>query len=155
MAGLSLRTHIYYSTDDGAAWKESGHTSGIWNGDYVYMPLDALGVPDRALVKIHAIVVGGKEQTGSPVFEYYNDYNRGGRKRASEGGGGRTPFLSSLARLQSCLFFFKTPSLYPKKGMFSYFQTNFLHNHSGGIIQRGDKREGFRIFPIANPICSR
>lgn len=68
-----------YSTDDGVTWTESEHTSGIWNGEYVYMPLDALGVPDRALVKIHVIVVGGKDQIGSTVFEYYNDYNRGGR----------------------------------------------------------------------------
>jgi len=68
-----------YSTDDGVTWTESKHTSGIWQGSEVYMPLDVLGVPDRALVKIHVIVVGGKDQIGSTVFEYYNDYNRGGR----------------------------------------------------------------------------
>jgi hypothetical protein len=68
-----------YSTDDGVTWTESKHTPGIWQWGEVYMPLDALGVPDRALVKIHVIVVGGKDQIGSTVFEYYNDYNRGGR----------------------------------------------------------------------------
>jgi hypothetical protein len=69
----------YYSTDGGVTWKESSSTGGIAMTDYVYMPLDALGVPDRALVKIHVIVVGGKDRTGSTVFEYYKDsfYDQG------------------------------------------------------------------------------
>jgi hypothetical protein len=65
----------YYSTDDGVTWKESGHTGGIGMTDYVYMPLDALGVPDGALVKIHVIVVGGNDKTGSTVFRYVADNN--------------------------------------------------------------------------------
>ena len=39
--------------------------------DFVYMRLDYLGVPNGALVKIHVIVVGGNDKTGSTVFEYY------------------------------------------------------------------------------------
>ena len=39
------------------------------------MPLDALGVPDGAWAKIHVIVVGGNDKTGSTVFEYTADNN--------------------------------------------------------------------------------
>ncbi|MGZ4904429.1 MAG: hypothetical protein ACXV5I_06415 [Halobacteriota archaeon] len=61
----------YYSTDGGVTWKESDHTSGIAMGNSKVAMLSDLGVPDGALVKIHAIVVGGKDRTGSEVFRYY------------------------------------------------------------------------------------
>jgi hypothetical protein len=60
-----------YSTDGGVTWHESGHTKGIaiwgWGG----AKLGDLGVPFGALVKIHVIVVGGKDNVGSEVFQYY------------------------------------------------------------------------------------
>ena len=60
----------YYSTDGGVTWTETDHSSGIAKGgsDRVDWLID-LGVPDGALVKIHAIVVGGKDRTGD-VWEY-------------------------------------------------------------------------------------
>ncbi len=60
----------YYSTDGGITWKESSHTSGIVKGELRGADLSELGVPDDALVKIHVIVVGGKDRTGSDVFHY-------------------------------------------------------------------------------------
>jgi hypothetical protein len=64
-----------YSTDGGVTWHESGHTSGITMGNYAsVMPLSALGVPEGALVVIHVIVIGGKDQKGSQVFYYSNGY---------------------------------------------------------------------------------
>ncbi len=60
----------YYSTDGGATWTESGHTSGITVGHDARVELSSLGVPQGALVKIHVIVVGGKDRTGSEVFRY-------------------------------------------------------------------------------------
>lgn len=58
----------YYCTDDGVTWQESDHTDGIaiWTAEST--TLDDLGVPMYALVKIHVIVVGGKDRTGSEVF---------------------------------------------------------------------------------------
>ncbi len=61
----------YYSTDGGATWTESSHTGSIGMTSYVFVPLYTLGVPDGALVKIHVIVVGGNDKTGSTVFEYF------------------------------------------------------------------------------------
>ncbi len=60
----------YYSTDGGVTWHESAHGTGItiWNWDWD--ELGNLGVPDGALVKMHAVVVGGKDRTGSEVFQY-------------------------------------------------------------------------------------
>ncbi len=60
----------YYSTDGGVTWTESSHTDGIKNGEWVKLFLSDLGVPYGALVRIHAIVVGGKDRTGSEIFEY-------------------------------------------------------------------------------------
>lgn len=60
----------FYSTDGGVTWKESGHSSGIAMGTSKVAMLRDLGVPKGALVKIHAIVVGGKDRTGSEVFRY-------------------------------------------------------------------------------------
>ncbi len=61
---------FYYSTDGGNTWTESSHTSGIVAGGYVFMHPDGLNVPNGALVKIHVIVVGGNDKTGSTVFKY-------------------------------------------------------------------------------------
>lgn len=60
----------YYSTDGGITWTESSHTDGIKKGDSANVLLGDLGVPDGALVRIHAVVVGGKDRTGSEVFQY-------------------------------------------------------------------------------------
>ena len=65
----------YYSTDGGVTWHESEHIKGIAQGEVGFSELGDLGVPYGALVKIHAVVVGGKDRTGSKVFEYvYNEY---------------------------------------------------------------------------------
>lgn len=61
----------YYSTDDGVTWHESDHTKGIAIENWGVATLGDLGVPEGALVKIHAIVVAGKDRTGSEVFQYY------------------------------------------------------------------------------------
>ncbi len=66
----------YYSTDNGATWTESAHTKGIAMGAVVAAKLGDLNVPEGALVKIHVIVVGGKDRTGSEVFQYYYTYAR-------------------------------------------------------------------------------
>ena len=60
----------YYSTDGGITWTESSHTDGIKQGDWARVFLRDLGVPYDALVRMHAIVVGGKDRTGSEVFQY-------------------------------------------------------------------------------------
>ncbi|MGZ4904865.1 MAG: hypothetical protein ACXV5I_08650 [Halobacteriota archaeon] len=63
-----------YSTDGGATWKETAHSSGLTKGESARMDwLIDYGVPDRALVKIHAIVVGGKDRTGD-VYQYVDTY---------------------------------------------------------------------------------
>jgi hypothetical protein len=64
------RLSCYYSTDGGVTWHESESIDGITKDNFGYSPLGDLGVPDGALVKIHAIVVGGKDRTGSEVFKY-------------------------------------------------------------------------------------
>jgi hypothetical protein len=60
----------YYSTDGGVTWHESEHTSSVPVWTTIAVPLGALGVPGGALVKVHIIVVGGKDRTGSEVFQY-------------------------------------------------------------------------------------
>jgi hypothetical protein len=60
----------YYSTDGGDTWHESGHVEGIANGRSGISELGDLGVPADAVVKIHAVVVGGKDRTGSELFQY-------------------------------------------------------------------------------------
>jgi hypothetical protein len=69
----------YYSTDGGVTWKESSHVTGITNGEGGFAELDDLGVPDGALVKMHAVVVGGKDRTGSELYWYghYRGYDTG------------------------------------------------------------------------------
>lgn len=69
-----VKLACYYSTDHGVTWKESDHDQSIGMGGYYWkVPLHDLGVPSDAWVKIHVIVVGGKDRTGSTVFEYWWD----------------------------------------------------------------------------------
>ena len=64
------RLACYYSTDGGVTWTETAHTSDITKGNSARFDwLIDHGVPDGALVRIHAIVVGGKDRTGD-VWEY-------------------------------------------------------------------------------------
>jgi hypothetical protein len=58
----------YYSTDGGATWKESDH-KGL-DHRQGWASLKSLGVPDKALVKFHCVVVGGKDRTDSWVWNY-------------------------------------------------------------------------------------
>jgi hypothetical protein len=60
----------YYSTDGGVTWKESSHTDGISYMEWGGATLSGLGVPNGALVRIHAIVVAGNDKTGSEVFQH-------------------------------------------------------------------------------------
>lgn len=60
----------YYSTDGGVSWLESEHVTGITQGHAGFAELGDLGVPSGALVRIHAVVVGGKDRTGSEIFQY-------------------------------------------------------------------------------------
>lgn len=62
------RIACYYSTDGGVTWTESGHTGDITKGESKRVLLSDLGVPERAQVRIHAIVAGGKDRTGSEIF---------------------------------------------------------------------------------------
>lgn len=69
-----IKLACYYSTDDGVTWHESAHTDGVTVPNYAVATLGGLGVPLNALVKIHVIVVGGKDRTGSEVFQHYYTY---------------------------------------------------------------------------------
>jgi hypothetical protein len=71
--GLFITKIACYWSMDGATWKESDHTDGITQTHEKQVALKDLGVPDGAYVKIHAIVVGGKDRTGSQVFQCYYD----------------------------------------------------------------------------------
>jgi len=62
----------YYSTDNGVTWTESGHTGDITIDHEKFVALKDLGVPDGALVKIHVIVVAGKDRTGDQVWQCYH-----------------------------------------------------------------------------------
>lgn len=64
---------VRYSTDDGVTWKEYVLESNLLRGERITMPLESLGVPEHALVKIHVKVIAGKDRTGSEVFE--SDYS--------------------------------------------------------------------------------
>ena len=65
-----VKIACYYSTDGGVTWKESGHTDGITIFSFSgLLELEDYGVPENALVRIHAIVVAGKDRTGSEVFQ--------------------------------------------------------------------------------------
>jgi hypothetical protein len=73
LGGFVAKVACYYSTDGGVTWQESGHTSGIAIHGLRHVYLSDLGVPNGALVKIHVIVVAGKDRTGSEVFQYKAD----------------------------------------------------------------------------------
>jgi hypothetical protein len=60
----------YYSTDEGVTWQKSGTTDNILRRENDYVDLGDLGVPEGALVKIHVIVIGAKDKTGSEVFRF-------------------------------------------------------------------------------------
>lgn len=76
-SGLFIAKHAcYYSTDGGVTWKESSHTDGFKVNHGAFLELRDIGVPDYALVREHAIVVGGKDRTGSEIFQY-DPYNCG------------------------------------------------------------------------------
>jgi hypothetical protein len=68
--GFIAQIACYYSTDDGITWHESGHTSDIAVTQTKDVYLGDLGVPDYAWVKIHAIVIGGKDRTHDQVYQY-------------------------------------------------------------------------------------
>ena len=68
--GFIAQIACYYSTDDGITWHESGHTSDIAVTQTKEVYLGDLGVPDYAWVKIHAIVIGGKDRTHDQVYQY-------------------------------------------------------------------------------------
>jgi hypothetical protein len=73
MGGFVAQLACYYSTDGGVTWTETGHTSDIALIGDKLVNLDDYGVPTGALAKIHAIVIWGKDRTGSQVFQtkYY------------------------------------------------------------------------------------
>ncbi len=62
----------YYSADNGVTWHESSKSPDILKGNYANVEPGELGVPHtiNMLVKIHVVVVAGKDRTGSEVFEY-------------------------------------------------------------------------------------
>lgn len=60
----------YYSTDGGVTWQKSSSTDNILRLENDYADLGDLGVPEGALVKIHAIVKAASDKTGSDVFTY-------------------------------------------------------------------------------------
>ncbi len=67
---FTTKIACYYSTDEGVTWHESDHSSGIWTGEIGSVYIKDLHVPDGALVKIHAIVVAGKDRTGPELYRY-------------------------------------------------------------------------------------
>ncbi len=62
----------YYSQDNGVTWIETPDSKAVKGITYYrtgYAPdTGLLGVPDGALVRIHAVVVAGNDRTGSEVF---------------------------------------------------------------------------------------
>ncbi len=68
--GFVAKLACYYSTDGGVTWTESDHTGGITSPFWLSEYLKTLHVPNDALVKIHVIVVAGKDRTGVELFQY-------------------------------------------------------------------------------------
>ena len=60
---------VKYSNDGGVTWEEYVLKSNLTRGEDIIMPLESLQVPENALVKIHVVVIAGKDRTGSEVFE--------------------------------------------------------------------------------------
>jgi hypothetical protein len=81
--GFVAQLACYYSTDGGVTWHESDHINGISLFETVDATLGELGVPENALVKIHIEVVGGKDRTGSEVFQHLFTYCWEGQHWAS------------------------------------------------------------------------
>lgn len=67
-AWFITRMACYYSVDGGVTWIETGHTGDINRDESKRVYLADMGVPDGALVRMHAIVVGGKDRTGAEIF---------------------------------------------------------------------------------------
>jgi hypothetical protein len=59
----------YYSTDGGVTWHESDHSPDIAITRSRYAFCSDLGVPMNALVKFHAVVIGGKDRTDSLIWQ--------------------------------------------------------------------------------------
>jgi hypothetical protein len=81
--GYVAQLASYWSTDSGATWHQSAVIKGISFLETEYYDLYSHGVPLGAWVKIHIVVVGGKDRTGSDIFinsadtdygAYYNCY---------------------------------------------------------------------------------
>jgi hypothetical protein len=60
----------YYSTDNGVTWHESDHSADVGITGWRAAHGDELGVPMYALMKIHVIVIGGKDRTDSKIWQY-------------------------------------------------------------------------------------
>lgn len=82
--GYVAQLASYWSTDSGATWHQSALIKGISWLETEYYDLYSHGVPEGAWVKIHIVVVGGKDRTGSEIFinapydTYGAYYNCGG-----------------------------------------------------------------------------
>jgi hypothetical protein len=68
LGGFIAEVACYYSTDGGVTWKESSHSDNFLLDQWGWVELESLGVPEFALVKIHVIVLAGKDRTGSEIF---------------------------------------------------------------------------------------
>jgi hypothetical protein len=68
------RLACYYSTDNEVTWHESGKSDGIAVENWRTSELSDLGVPEGAVVRIHAVVIGGADRTGGERFVYHH-YN--------------------------------------------------------------------------------
>jgi hypothetical protein len=94
-----------YSTDGGVTWHESGHSGGITRGNWDEVSLQSLGVPNVVLVKIHVIVVGGRDNTGAEIFNY--NYTAGLQKYYYE------PYQISGTTLNNNLVWCNGPYYWP------------------------------------------
>ena len=76
LGGYVAQLASYWSTDGGATWHQSDLIKGISLFETEYYDLYSHGVPEGAWVKIHIVVVGGKDRTGSEIFtnDPYNLY---------------------------------------------------------------------------------
>ncbi len=75
--GFVARLSAEYSTDNGATWHRAGDSGDIVSSVLLNPPanekeieLGTLGVPNNALVKMHANVIAGTDKVGSEVFRY-------------------------------------------------------------------------------------
>jgi len=74
--GFMAKLAVYYSTDytvtdpDAATWHETKSTDSFGLNKSRHVNFADLGVPEGAAVRIHAIVVGGKDRTGGEIYSY-------------------------------------------------------------------------------------